>query len=544
MEESGRSITARHVDFLLGVGLCLFTFLFFANAWVCDDAYITFRTIDNFVNGYGLRWNVFERVQAYTHPLWMFLCLVPYYFTKEVFYTVLALSYVVSLSTFLVHRKSLPHSDRWKTAVLILVLMTSKTFMDFTSSGLENCLSAAWAVLFIAVAFRAAPQRTRFAFLSALLIASAAYVTRQDTVLIYIPACVMLAVEHRRHGGRLWRHVALGLSPALIWTTFAVVYYGFPFPNTAYAKALVAGLSTSDRIRQGVAYLFVTGLWDPFAIVILLVFGYVTIRSRSARSVAMGCGVACYLLYVVAVAASSAPIGLRFLSVPLAVAAVATVAAVDAMESAVLGALAIVFLSLNPLSPIRTIGCSWSSREQAWGSSAILDLRFHACQGGAALANFRRTESLPSHLWFKIGLQFRQSPERVHVPAPSNIGMGYFGYAAGPSKIIVDALGVTDPLIARLPASIGPQWIPGHIPRPVPAGYVESLQANANVIVDPSLHEFYDSLSRITQGPIFSAQRWQDILALNVGRRDYLIRTYEARRRRSAPSPPDEGHPK
>ncbi len=27
-------------------------------AWVCDDAFITFRTIDNFVNEYGLRWNI------------------------------------------------------------------------------------------------------------------------------------------------------------------------------------------------------------------------------------------------------------------------------------------------------------------------------------------------------------------------------------------------------------------------------------------------------------------------------------------------------
>ena len=35
------------------------------------DALITFRVIDNFVHGYGLRWNIAERVQAYTNPLWM-----------------------------------------------------------------------------------------------------------------------------------------------------------------------------------------------------------------------------------------------------------------------------------------------------------------------------------------------------------------------------------------------------------------------------------------------------------------------------------------
>ena len=44
--------------------LILFTFIFLLNAWVCDDAYITFRTIDNFLHGHGLRWNVAERVQS------------------------------------------------------------------------------------------------------------------------------------------------------------------------------------------------------------------------------------------------------------------------------------------------------------------------------------------------------------------------------------------------------------------------------------------------------------------------------------------------
>jgi arabinofuranosyltransferase len=42
-------------------------------AWICDDAYITARTIDNWLQGYGLRWNVAERVQTFTHPLWLFV---------------------------------------------------------------------------------------------------------------------------------------------------------------------------------------------------------------------------------------------------------------------------------------------------------------------------------------------------------------------------------------------------------------------------------------------------------------------------------------
>lgn len=56
-------------------------------AWVSDDAYITYRTIDNLVNGYRLTWNPAERVQAFTHPLWMMILTVVYFFTREIYLT-------------------------------------------------------------------------------------------------------------------------------------------------------------------------------------------------------------------------------------------------------------------------------------------------------------------------------------------------------------------------------------------------------------------------------------------------------------------------
>ena len=46
--------------------------------------YITFRTARNFWNGRGLTWNPDERVQAYTHPLWMFVAVIAYGVSHEV----------------------------------------------------------------------------------------------------------------------------------------------------------------------------------------------------------------------------------------------------------------------------------------------------------------------------------------------------------------------------------------------------------------------------------------------------------------------------
>jgi len=59
------------VIFILLVGF--FFLVLLKTAWVSDDAYITFRSIENFIHGYGMVHNVGERVQTFTHPLWFFI---------------------------------------------------------------------------------------------------------------------------------------------------------------------------------------------------------------------------------------------------------------------------------------------------------------------------------------------------------------------------------------------------------------------------------------------------------------------------------------
>lgn len=54
----------------------LFVAALLRTAWLCDDAFISYRTSDKIINGFGAVWNTAERVQAYTHPLWMWLCTV------------------------------------------------------------------------------------------------------------------------------------------------------------------------------------------------------------------------------------------------------------------------------------------------------------------------------------------------------------------------------------------------------------------------------------------------------------------------------------
>src|SRR5262245_2250480 len=91
------ALDANATRFVRASLLLLFTYVFLANAWMGDDAYITFRTAWNFVHGYGIVFNPDERVQAFTDPLWMFAVSAVYFVTREFFFSVTALSWVFNV---------------------------------------------------------------------------------------------------------------------------------------------------------------------------------------------------------------------------------------------------------------------------------------------------------------------------------------------------------------------------------------------------------------------------------------------------------------
>ena len=126
--------------------LVLFSYVFLANAWVGEDAHITFRVVWNFLHGYGLTFNPDERVQAVTHPLWTLVLAAAYPVAGEFFFTSLFLSWAFCLAAIVVvarWARTLP-----RAAVAVAWLLSSKAFVDYTSSGLEYPLSYLLLTLF------------------------------------------------------------------------------------------------------------------------------------------------------------------------------------------------------------------------------------------------------------------------------------------------------------------------------------------------------------------------------------------------------------
>ena len=76
--------------------------------------------------------------------------------------------------------------------------------------------------------------------------------------------------------------------------------------------------------------------------------------------------------------------------------------------------------------------------------------------------------------------------------------MGFLGYAIGTEKIVIDRLGLTDPLTARLPSMA--IWRIGHFPRRLPPGYVEGIAQARSGIESPTLAQYHERLRLITEG--------------------------------------------
>ncbi len=113
----------------------IFSIVLIGNAWLNDDAYITFRVVDNFVNGYGLRWNVDERVQAYTNPLWLFVISAVYFFTREIYLTSIIVSILFSLVAIFI--LICFHSRRISQVLVgFSALAFSRSFVDYTTCNI------------------------------------------------------------------------------------------------------------------------------------------------------------------------------------------------------------------------------------------------------------------------------------------------------------------------------------------------------------------------------------------------------------------------
>ncbi|MEE8575882.1 MAG: hypothetical protein V3T31_01385, partial [candidate division Zixibacteria bacterium] len=248
---------------LLAVVLLLLLVVILRTAWISDDAYISFRTVDNLVSGHGLTWNIAERVQAFTNPLWVILLSPFYALTGDIYFTSIFLSvFLTILAAIFMARcyKGEPNS-----ALLgLTILISSKAFIDYATSGLENALGYAILGAFLFL-YLTRKRSTELLFILAIL-ASLGALNRLDTIVLYLPVLGLMVWYLPKKQGL--KALAIGFAPLILWELFSLWYYGFPFPNTYYAK-LHTGIPAYDLFRQGFVYYLDSLTFDPLTLSVI-----------------------------------------------------------------------------------------------------------------------------------------------------------------------------------------------------------------------------------------------------------------------------------
>ena len=488
------------------------------NAWLCDDAFITYRTADNLVNGYGLTWNTGERVQAFTNPLWLFTIAVFHFFSGEIYYTAILISWAFSvLAVFL----GLSRNARdWRVVLLGAALFTcSKAFVDYSTSGLENPLTHLLLALFI----RSYLDRPQDLFRLALL-ACLATLNRMDTLLLFLPA-LALAWWPRRDR-RSSAALALGFAPFALWELFSVIYYGFPFPNTAYAK-LGAGIDSGELAIQGMYYAAHSLRLDPLTLCTIIVSLGLVAWKRDARLLPLALGLALYLLYTLRIGGGF--MSGRFYAAPFFVAVILLLDTLPLPRSRTWLLAPAIVLALGLLAPYPPPfnGPAYGSNrsDDSNANRGIGDERaFYYPYTGLLNAISTQQDTLyPIHGWADWGRRLNEfaasdMPAVVRWPF-----VGFIGFYAGPQCHLVDIFGLGDPLLARLPARRDEPWRIGHFKRLLPAGYFETYLYGPNLIADPDLARYHDKLNLIIRGDLFTTERWSEIWKMNTGHYEHLI---------------------
>lgn len=521
-----------------GLGALLVGVAVVSRAWVAEDAYISFRVVDNFFAGHGLTWNVDERVQVYTHPLWLLLHLPIVAVTREYFFTTLAVSLACTLGGWALAARGAGERPGWILAVAT-ALVASRAFVEFGTSGLETPLTYLCLAGFAVEA--AGGQRTLvLAAWAGLLLTN-----RMDAGLFVGPA--LAVVLWRWHN---LRALVGGMLPFLAWEAFSLVYYGFLVPNTSHAK-LSTGIPAGELAEQGVVYLGDLVVRDPMGALLLalgaglgLVGGVTHARAWLGREAApllpaLGLGSLLYTLYVVRVGGDF--MSGRFWAPGIWVGALLLLLGAPAgrglVALVVAGLLALAFPRERPGPEVKLPANGIADERAAYWETNTLERYVRG--GGPGAHRFCREGRTAR----AEGARARAAGDQLVV---QTFVVGMMGFCAGPEVILVDGGALTDPLLARLPME-DPRWRPGHYGRYVPRGYAEYRRSGDPSGMDDDLARYVARLALVTRGPLLGGERWVAISGFMTGAWDADLDAYQSRRDASIaarePAPPEEPTP-
>ncbi|UCC79354.1 MAG: hypothetical protein JSW64_13950 [Candidatus Zixiibacteriota bacterium] len=298
-------MVVRYTAVLLAL-LCLLFFSIHIQPWMPDDAFISFRYAENLTEGHGLVYNAGERVEGYTSFLWVILLAAGNRFGIDlvVFSKIMGIVFALGCIAVLFSAHRFIREIDYSISTAALFMMgSSGIFLPWGISGTEVTLFAFLILLSVLCYIKIKDSGDYRKFIILGLLCSLAMLTRPEGLLLSGTLVVYHSIAKRdfRSAAYLSAVIIFIYGPYFCWR---YIYYGYPLPNTFYAKV---GFNTSQVIR-GIKYLMynVTSfllvlfpLMDPGAAYRWLK------RYRGFVILPLVCGV--YTIYIILIGGDSMP---------------------------------------------------------------------------------------------------------------------------------------------------------------------------------------------------------------------------------------------
>src|SRR5262245_7186209 len=519
-ESATHTSSAGAARILLGVAVVCSVGGWLTFHFLTDDAYIAFRYASNSLAGRGLVWNPppFRPVEGYTSLLWVLLLRAVWSWTgiePPASSTVISLVFgwgTLVLGYRFVMRMRLPatleHERLPLLAVLMLGVLSNRTFLAWLSSGLETAMFNFLLIWFTYEALAPAPLRRSAWWVVRLSTAAGlAALARPDGVLaVGCAAAILLpdAIERGNLRRLLGAAPLLSLPVHLLWRRAT---YGEWLPNTYYAKYLGPWPESGARYLASFALEYGVWVWLAIGGVWLVVRLRTLPRPLlpslwSARNawLVVGMLAAHFAYYTFWIGGDHFEYRVySHLIVPLWVSAIWMLTRVTPDRRVLYGALGAFLLASLPIPWVHWAETrNLHTREETFAMAIPISQRFPAPVDRIVAAWDRWQRWLIDHSVCARHQEHRVFHERrVSILPPREEGAqiswesrgvlaegstGVLGWVL-PNVAILDTLGLNDHAVARLPPPPRPEGRQMAHDRLAPTAYIACFHPNVRVVL-------------------------------------------------------------
>ncbi len=502
-------------------------------AWQSDDSYHAYIMAKNLVDGNGFVYNIGQRATASSCPLFTLVVAAGYFVIRDMFFVSLLINIVFSALAFRILINDFARTKKQMIFCLI-VLIGSVSFVSYTTSGLENSMLFFLGACFMKLFFASERYSAKTMFILAVLVALIA-MTRMDAVLIFVPMALFVYLT-KRDGVSFGKAVLLGIAglmPFVLWELFSTFYYGFPFPNTAYAK-LGTDIALRDYLIRGARYYLNAIICDPVILIVPLFVLVAAITVRKAQYIVCMAGPVIYGMYLLYIGGDFM-MGRHFTLMFF----ISLICYIDIQnrEYSELGRGASFNRTFTGFVIAATVFCATSH--------VITDQFLFGRTFGSPISDERvgyfTTSSLFNNVYSLVTtgdlcIQNTWNEDSVNELRDNGMSGGILESVPGITKYynndlyLNDLYALGDPYLAHLPAVKEHGWRIGHMWREAPVGYVNLVRYKwgTGAIKNESAKEYYEIIDEITRGPLFDKDRIAKVININLGKYDHLLEEYRS----------------